>query len=294
MTRILLTGANGQVGRELQRAEWSAGTELTAFGSSDLDITKPGDVADRVAATSPDVIVNAAAYTGVDTAEDEPELAHAVNATAVGYLAEAANRHGAALVHLSTDYVFDGSKTDWYDESDPTCPIGVYGKSKAAGEEAADLAERSAVLRTAWVYGALGSNFVTTMLRLAGERDELGVVDDQYGCPTSAADIATAVVTIAEALSSPSPPRHRLYHVCSSTDATWHQFAMAIFEASTVGFDGVCRKLTTPEYPTKATRPANSRLRSSRLAEEFGLVLPAWQIALPPVVAELEQGTTSS
>jgi dTDP-4-dehydrorhamnose reductase len=291
--KVLVTGANGQVGRELQRAAWPEGTILQPFASDQLDITDEAAVMEVVAATTPDVIVNAAAYTAVDTAEDEPDRAHLVNATAVGHLAAAADTSGAALIHLSTDYVFDGSKSGWYDETDPTCPIGAYGRSKAAGERAARSAQRAVVLRTAWVYGALGNNFVTTMLRLARERDELGVVDDQFGCPTATADIAAAVITLAIAFDSPTPPQHDLYHACSPDDASWHEFAMAVFEASRAGFDGVCKKLTTPEYPTKAVRPANSRLRSQRLADEFGLTLPSWRTSLPLVVSELEESTTA-
>lgn len=289
--RVLITGANGQVGRELQRVIWPAGTVLLPLSSDQLDITDRDAVMEIVVEARPDVMVNAAAYTGVDTAEDEPDRAHLVNATAVGHLVAAADQNGVALIHLSTDYVFDGSKDDWYVETDPTAPIGAYGHSKAAGEQAARSAQRSAVLRTAWVYGALGNNFVTTMLRLARERDELGVVDDQFGCPTAAGDIAAAVAVLAVAFCSPSPPRHDLYHVCSPDDASWHEFAMAIFDSSEVGFDGVCKKLTTPEYPTKAVRPPNSRLRSERLAEEFGLTLPSWRTSLPLVVAELEERT---
>ena len=286
---VLITGANGQLGRELQRAAWPDDVSVTALASAELDIANADAVTETVARINPTVIVNAAAYTGVDTAEDEEERATLVNATAVGHLAAAADAVSAALVHVSTDYVFDGSKTTWYVEDDPLTPIGAYGRSKAAGETAALTAERSVVLRTAWVYGALGSNFVTTMLRLASERDVLGVVDDQYGCPTATADIAAAIVRVCEAFAHGAAPPERIYHVCSPEDASWHEFAMATFEHSVHGFNGVCNKLTTPEYPTKATRPPNSRLDSSRLRRDFDLTLPSWRVSLPLVVAELQQ-----
>lgn len=287
--KVLITGANGQLGRDLQRAPWRAGTEFTALTSADLDITNRSAVEAAVERIAPAVIVNAAAYTAVDHAEDDEVRATLVNGTAVGHLATAANQISAALIHVSTDYVFDGSKTAWYVEDDPLVPIGAYGRSKAAGEAAALAADRSVVLRTAWVYGALGSNFVTTMLRLAGERDVLGVVDDQYGCPTATADIAAAIVRFTEAFADGAAPPERVYHVCSPDDASWHEFAMAIFEHSSDGFDGVCNKLTTAEYPTKAVRPPNSRLDSSRLEQDLGLVLPSWRASLPLVIAELQQ-----
>lgn len=289
MTRVLVTGAGGQLGRELQRAEWPAGMVVTALDSARLDITDPGAVREIIDELRPEVIVNAAAYTAVDRAEDDEAGAMLVNGDGVRHLAAAADRVGAALIHVSTDYVFDGTKAAWYVEDDPLAPIGAYGRSKAAGEAAALDADRSVVLRTAWVYGALGSNFVTTMLRLAAERDELGVVDDQFGCPTATADIASTIVAFTARFAEDAAPPDRIYHVCSPDDATWHEFAMAIFAASADGFDGVCKKLTTAEYPTTAKRPANSRLDSSRLARDLGITLPSWRSSLPLVVAELQQ-----
>ncbi len=289
MTRVLITGAGGQLGQEVKRAKWPAGTVVAAPALGELDITDPAIVRRLVDEFVPDMIVNAAAYTAVDRAEDDEARAMAVNRDGVRNLVDAADRLEAALIHVSTDYVFDGSKSGWYVEDDPLAPLGAYGRSKAAGEAAALRAGRSVVLRTAWVYGALGSNFVTTMLRLAAEREEIGVVDDQFGCPTAAADIASAIVTVVSAFKDGAAPPERIYHVCSPDDATWHEFAVAIFDASIHGFDGTCKKLTTPEYPTKAKRPANSRLDSSRLARDFGLVLPSWRESLPLVVAELQE-----
>lgn len=289
MSEILVTGAAGQLGRELARADWPAGIAVAALDSRQLDITDASAVARTVAQIRPRVIVNAAAYTAVDQAEDDEERAMAVNGTAVGYLAEAADRAGALLVHVSTDYVFDGTKAGWYVESDPLAPLGVYGRSKAVGEAQALRAEQSVVLRTAWVYSAVGRNFVATMLRLAADRDELGVVDDQVGCPTSAADLAAAIVDLVDAssLGRVALPSS-LYHAASPEQASWHQLAMATFEVSNQGFGGVCRRLQTQEYPTRALRPANSRLSSARLADDLGITLPPWSRSLPAVVAELE------
>ncbi len=243
---------------------WPDATILDPMTSAQLDSTDEAAVSQIVAASRPDVIVNAAAYTEVDTAEDEPDRAQLANATAVEHLAAAADQNGAALIHVSNDYVFDGTKSDRYDETDATCPIRTYGRSKAAGEQAARSAKRWMVPRTAWVYGALRNNFVTTMLRLARERDQLGVVDNQFGCPAAAGDIAAVVAT---AFGSSTPPQHDPCHVCTCDDTSWHNFAMAIFEASVAGFRAVCEKLTTPEYPTNAVRPMNSRLRSQRLTD---------------------------
>ncbi len=283
---VVITGANGQVGRELMRAEWPSDVTVVGLTSSELDITDSAAVEATIDAIAPAVIVNAAAYTAVDKAEDDEERATAVNGHAVDHLAAAADRSGALLVHYSTDYVFDGSKDGWYVEGDPLNPIGAYGRSKAHGEAAAASTARHLVLRTAWVYGALGNNFVTTMLRLASERDELGVVADQFGCPTSAADIAAATVDLVahEAASSAAG----VVHVASPDDADWHTFAMAVFDTSANGFSGVCKQLTTAEYPTKAVRPANSRLATDRLNSLIGRQLPSWRTSLSTVVAELE------
>lgn len=295
--KVAVTGDGGQVGRELNRADWllpltEAGmsdAEVVGFDVAELDITDRHAVLAVMARERPDVIVNAAAYTAVDRAEDEPEQAMAVNATAVGHLAEAANRCDAMLIHISTDYVFDGSKDGWYVETDSANPLGVYGRTKLAGEQQALQADRSMVLRTAWVYGALGSNFVTTMLRLARERDEIGVVADQIGCPTAAADIAATIVKLVAAThGGRDHPANRLYHLASPTAVSWFDLAKAVFAASRSGYGGVCRPLTTAQYPTRATRPANSRLDCTRLASDFGIELPPLEQSLKSVVAELE------
>lgn len=285
---VLITGANGQVGRELQRASWPTGWRVTGLGSSDLDITNRNDVDRIIDELKPSVVVNAAAYTAVDAAETDEERATAVNSAGVANLAEALNRHDGLLIHVSTDYVFDGTKTGRYLESDPVAPVGAYGRSKAAGEQAAALANHSVTLRTAWVYGALGSNFVTTMLRLAQEREQIGVVDDQVGCPTSAADIAATSVALATTWLANRTLPSALYHVASPDTGSWFEVAREVFDSSNHGFGGELRALTTEEYPTAAVRPANSTLDTSRLKNELGIELPPWRDSLRAVVQELE------
>jgi dTDP-4-dehydrorhamnose reductase len=287
---VLVTGAAGQLGRELLRAPWGAGIEVCGYGSAGLDISNQAAVHGVVDELQPSVIVNAAAYTDVDRAEDDPVQAELVNATAVKTLAQAANRAAAQLVHISTDYVFDGTRPGWYVETDPLNPLGVYGRTKAAGEEAAQQAEKLVILRTAWVYGALGSNFVTTMLRLASEKEEIGVVDDQIGCPTSAADLARAVVDVVERTAyGDDPAPQRLYHLAGPDAVTWFGFARAVFERSRHGFNGFHRRLTTAEYPTRARRPANSRLDSSLIDDHLGIRLSPLADALSAVVTEVEE-----
>lgn len=291
---VLVTGAAGQLGTELQRALWPDGMSIVALTSAELDIANRGAVLATVTRLRPSVVVNAAAYTAVDKAEDEEDRALLVNSTAVGFLAEAANAVGALLIHVSTDYVFDGSKPGWYHEDDPLVPIGAYGRTKAAGEAAALTAGKSMVLRTAWVYSAHGSNFVKTMLRLARDRRELGVVADQIGCPTSAADIAGAIVELVRIHRDvPEADLPRVLHVAAPDDASWHQFAMAIFELAGVDDGLTVRQLTTAEYPTRALRPANSRLDTKRLGTLLGRTLPPWRTSLAAVVEELTAELTA-
>jgi dTDP-4-dehydrorhamnose reductase len=287
MTRVLVTGAGGQVGRELQRAAWPPGFDLSPVDHSQLDITDESAVRALFERVRPAIVVNAAAYTAVDKAEDAPDAAFAVNRTGVVHLARAAEQCGAYLLHLSTDHVFDGSKAGWYVESDAVNPLGVYGRSKLDGERAALQWPRTIVLRTAWVYSALGTNFVRTMLRLARERQVISVVADQIGCPTSARDLATALVSVAGA-SLDGALEGQLLHVASPAEATWHELARAVFRASAQGFNGELRAITTPEYPTRARRPANSRLDSGRLHATLGIQLPDWRDSVVKVVAELE------
>ena len=274
---------------------------MIAVGPPELDLAAPDDdaVHAALAATKPDAIVNAAAHTAVDKAESEPDLAFAINATGAGAVARAAARLDVPLVHISTDYVFSGDKAEPYLEIDPTGPTGVYGASKLAGEQAvmasgADLA----ILRTAWVYSPFGANFVKTMLRLAGTRDELGVVDDQRGCPTSALDLADAAIAVLANLKASSDPSLRgLFHATGSGEGSWADLAVAVFEASAAngGPSAKVNRIATADYPTPAKRPANSRLDCSRLAELHGVRLPDWRASVDQVTARLvTQGTVTT
>ncbi|MTI45766.1 dTDP-4-dehydrorhamnose reductase [Roseibium hamelinense] len=286
MTGMLVLGANGQVGRQLVRGASEQGLAATALTRSDLDITNQQAVEDSVLRLKPDVVVNAAAYTAVDRAESEPEKALAVNAEGPGYLAEACARQGAVLVHLSTDYVFDGKKTGAYTESDEVAPLGVYGRSKEAGEQAIRRhLDRHIILRTSWVYGLDGNNFVKTMLRLATEREEVSVVADQVGCPTWAGDLAGAVFAAAGKRHHRAEDREFFgtFHCAGDGQTSWHGFAEAIFRhARARGFQvpRVLNKISSAEYPAAAPRPANSVLDCSRFAHTYGYRMPRWEESL--------------
>jgi dTDP-4-dehydrorhamnose reductase len=263
--------------------------EIVPLGRPELDLAGPSAaIVAAIKAAAPDVIVSAAAYTQVDKAESEPELAFAVNEGGARALARAAHELGVPLVHLSTDYVFNGSKQTSYVEEDQPAPTGVYGASKLVGEQAV-LREHdnSAVLRTAWVYSPFGANFVKTMLRLAADRDEVRVVADQRGNPTSALDIADGVLRVAANLCAGSDPAQRgIFHMTGSGDASWAEFAEAIFTASAEigGPSAVVTHITTADYPTPAKRPSNSRLDSSKIACAHGVRFPDWRSSLQQVV----------
>ena len=283
MSTVLVTGANGQVGQELQRADWPDGVSVVGLTRTDLDIADRAAVAAALRTHAPEVVVNAAAYTAVDRAEDEAEAAFRVNRDGVEVLNELTAEANIGFIHLSTDYVFDGAKNGWYVETDATNPTGVYGASKAAGERIVLTRPDAIVLRTAWVYGALGPNFVRTMLRLAAERDQLGVVDDQVGTPTAAADIAAAIVTIVDS----GLERGGLFHCAAPDEATWWDLADAAITGAGLADGVTIDKLTTEQYPTAAARPANSRLASGKLADAYGVTLPPWRTSLAAVLREL-------
>lgn len=282
--RILLTGRNGQVGWELQKTLAPLG-ELTAPGRAELDLRDGARIDEAVRAVGPDVIVNAAAYTAVDKAESEREAAFAVNAVAPRILAEAAKRSGALLVHYSTDYVFDGTKATPYLEDDAPNPLNVYGESKLAGERAIQASGcRYLILRTSWVYGARGSNFLLTILRLAAQRQELRVVDDQIGAPTTSAAIAAATGEIL----SRHPGARGIYHFASSGKTSWCGFAREILGAS----ENPARVVPIPasEFPAPARRPRNSLLNCTKLARDCQIAQRPWQDGLRAVLRELEDG----
>jgi dTDP-4-dehydrorhamnose reductase len=287
--RILITGKNGQVGRELSRLYEGRG-EVVSVGRDECDLSNQQSLRDLVRQVKPAVIVNAAAYTAVDQAERERELCFAVNATAPQVLAQEAAQLDALLIHYSTDYVFDGEKTGPYLESDPISPVSVYGASKVAGETAiAVTAGRYLVLRTSWVYGAHGKNFFRTMLRLGAERPALRVVDDQTGAPTSAPAIATATARLVEqyaGLGANLPAG--IYHMTAGGSTSWCGFARAIFTAGVLSAQPRVEAISTSEYPTPAKRPANSVLDNGKFAHAFGFRLAPWQDQLEEVVSEIQ------
>lgn len=286
--RIAVTGRNGQVVTSLiERAPLDV--KIVTLGRPELDLADPATIGPAIAAAGPDVIVSAAAYTAVDNAETEPELAQAINGIAPGKIGEAAAVRHIPVIHLSTDYVFSGDKLSPYVETDPTAPGTIYGRTKLSGEEALRAAtDNHLILRTAWVYSPFGANFVKTMLRLAGTRDEVRVVADQLGCPTSAFDIADAILALAPRLATDDGPRG-VFHLVGSGEADWAAFACAIFAESRAlgGPSTNVVPITTAEYPTPARRPANSRLATHKLRTDFGLVLPPWQASLRGIVGRL-------
>ncbi|MEX2151175.1 MAG: dTDP-4-dehydrorhamnose reductase [Steroidobacteraceae bacterium] len=275
--KILLTGPTGQVGAALLETQPRLG-EVVAASHARLDLANPDSIRKAVRAARPEVIVNAAAYTAVDRAESERDTAFAVNATAPGILAEEARRAGALLVHYSTDYVFDGAKATPYVEEDEPDPINVYGASKLAGERAiAASGCRYLILRTSWVYGPRGSNFYLTMLRLARDRAELRVVDDQVGAPTSSLEIARATAQLLRR------DAQGLYHMSAAGETSWCGFARAILARAGLATPVVA--IRTEDYPAPARRPRNSRLDCSRLRAEHGVALAPWDEALAEVTS---------
>jgi dTDP-4-dehydrorhamnose reductase len=273
--KILLVGRNGQVGRELARSLAPLG-EVQAVGREQLELTDANAIRKTVRDAAPEVIVSAAAYTAVDRAESEPDLAFSVNANAPGVLAAEAARLGALLVHYSTDYVFDGTKSGPYTEVDAPHPLNVYGASKLAGEQAiAASGCRYLILRTSWVYGPHGSNFMLTILRAARERPELRVVDDQVGAPTSSAAIARATARLL------AIRPEGLYHMTAAGRTSWYGFAKAILARAGIGTPVI--PISTEQYPSAARRPRNSLLDNSRLRAACGVALAPWEEGLAEV-----------
>ncbi|MCL4758678.1 MAG: dTDP-4-dehydrorhamnose reductase [Rhodocyclaceae bacterium] len=294
--RLLVTGALGQVGFELVRSLMPLG-EVRGLRRQDCDLSNPEAIASTVAAFRPDVIVNAAAYTAVDHAEHEEPLAHVVNATAPGLLAEVAQRLGALLVHYSTDYVFDGAKDQPWTEDDPVGPLNAYGRSKLAGERAIARTDCDyLILRTSWVFASRGGNFVRTMLRLGAERESLRIVGDQIGAPTWARNIADAtaqIVVHAQAERNEGSFERGVYHLASAGETSWHGFASAIFDHVRTHCTAQPMKvrdivpIPASEYPLPALRPANSRLDCGKLERRYGIVMPPWRDALARCLEEI-------
>ncbi len=292
--KIVVTGSTGQVGRELCQVLPALG-DVVAWDRSRADLERPDDVVALLAHERPDVIVNAAAYTAVDKAESEPERAMLVNATAVAAIAAEARRQNAVLVHYSTDYVFDGTARGRYREADPTGPLSIYGASKLAGERAiVEAGCRTYVFRTSWVYATHGHNFLRTMLRLAADRDELAVVADQHGVPTSAGLLARLTADVLGRCAHPAQAiPFGLYHLVPSGETTWHGYASLVLDAARAAGMPVrvqpdrIKALTTVEYPTAARRPANSRLCTDKLEAALARNLPRWEDDVLAAVAEL-------
>lgn len=289
MPRILLLGASGQLGIEISRAQIPARWTLSALGRDMLDLSEPAAVAAAIEAAKPDAIINASAYTAVDKAEAEPELAFALNRDAPAAMAQAAARLGVPLIHVSTDYVFSGDKPTPYVEDDPRQPANVYGRSKAEGEVAVlEAWDRAAVVRTSWVFSAHRANFLKTMLRLGETRDDVGVVSDQYGRPTHAGDLARGCIALAERLLDGDAGAAGVFHFAGKGDATWADFADVIFtETQSYGRGRVrVRRILTAEYPTPAARPTNSRLDTAKI-EALGIVPADWRDGVRDSVREL-------
>ena len=284
--RALVFGRTGQVAVELQRLA-GPDFEVEALGRDAADLADPASCAAHVARSRADVVINAAAYTAVDRAESEPELAMTVNGEAPGALARACAEQGLPFLHVSTDYVFDGAPGRAWREDDPVGPLGAYGRSKLAGEQAVSAAGGShAILRTSWVFAAHGANFVKTMLRVGAERERLTVVDDQIGGPTAAADIAAALATMARAFAQ-GRGTPGIFHFCGAPPVSWRGFASEIFAQSGWARTPEVAPIRTEDWPTPAARPRNSVLDCSRIADVYGVAQPDWRIGLRKVLDEI-------
>lgn len=289
--RLLITGGEGQLGTELIAQAKAHGAEVLAPTLAQMDLTDPAQIDAFWDAFQPEALINAAAYTAVDRAETEPGLAFAVNATAPAHLAKRCRRAGIPLIHISTDYVFDGKKGSPYLEEDPLSPLGVYGRSKAEGESAVRSAlDRHLIIRTAWLYSAHGVNFVKTVLRLAAERNELRIVDDQLGSPTSAADLAGALLSIAGRLGAGAALPWGTYHYCGNGVTSWcgltrHVLEILVAQGRLTSFR--LTPITTAQYPTPARRPAYSALDCRRIETAFGIIRPSWQASVEKTVLQL-------
>lgn len=285
--KVLIIGAGGQVGKELVLAAKELKIDLTAFGRAGLDITNPERVAGVICEHQPTIVINAAAYTAVDKAEDEPELAERVNSDAVGVLAAVCHMEKIPLIHISTDYVFDGGADAPYDELSAVHPTGVYGKTKLSGEQKIQsLCERYIIMRTSWVFGRFEQNFVKTMLRLSESHQTISVVADQQGKPTCARDIANALMAVAIEIDKGATD-WGVYHFAGDVPVTWHHFAETIFDLAAKPTK--VNAITTADYPTKAKRPAYSVLDTTKIQKTFGIEVPSWKASLAEVINELKE-----
>ena len=288
---ITVIGSNGQLGWELVRQGKQQGYDVLAMDYPDIDITDPGSIKDRISTKETECIINAAAYTAVDKAESEPKKAFAVNGDGPEYLARQCEDLGLPLVHISTDYVFDGTQTTGYSEQDPISPLGAYGESKAAGEESVrEFSTKHIILRTAWLYGVHGQNFVKTILALMRNRSVVKVVADQYGCPTYAADLADAILSVTAKIIADKSTSWGTYHYCGSGKTSWYGFAQAIklfssqYERLTLG---ELVPIKTVEYPLPAKRPANAVLDCHKIMKEFNIKTRPWKVSLEQMISAL-------
>ncbi|OOG63077.1 dTDP-4-dehydrorhamnose reductase [Sinorhizobium sp. A49] len=290
MRRILITGGTGQVGTELRNRPWPSDIELVAPTRQELDLSDCDAIEELITAGDFCAVINSGAYTAVDRAESDVATAWKVNALAPAVIAAATKRQGIPLIHVSTDYVFDGSKDGPYLEDDHVAPLGVYGGSKEAGEQAVRTGNpRHVILRTAWVFSAHGANFVKTMLRLGAERSEIRVVDDQRGSPTAASDIALALNHISLRLVEDREPHYGTYNFVNSGEATWYGLACELFaQREQAGYAvPILKPIGTSDYPTPARRPANSSLSTEKLLRDFGIEATTWQDALRRTLASM-------
>ena len=283
--KVLITGASGMTGAELTRQATAKGWDVVAFSRNELDITDSTAVDGTIAHERPDVIFNTAAYTAVDAAESAPDLAMEVNGAGAGILSRAARVHGAGMIHISTDYVFDGEATTAYKPDDRVAPINVYGESKLAGEIAVkEECPNHVIVRTSWVYSHEGRNFLRTMLRVAGEKREIRVVNDQHGCPTSSHDLAAALIRVAERMAESKVAG--TYHFCNADPTTWYEFADAIFDERG-GDRPQLIPISSEDFPTAAERPRWSVLDTTSFEKTFGLRPRAWREALKETMEKL-------
>ena len=291
--KLLITGAHGQVGSDLVTLAIAAGYIVSAASRSELDISQQSIVTSFLEDIKPDLVINAAAYTAVDKAEEEQDLAYAINRDGAKYLAIACARQNIPLFHISTDYVFDGTQAEPYKETDTPSPLGVYGNSKWQGEEAIrEQLHDYIILRVAWVFGEHGNNFVKTMLRLGNERDSLSIVADQSGGPTPAKNIAETLITLARQYQESKTLKWGTYHYCGSPQTTWFDFADNIFrqakDLNLLNKNIKLTPITTEQYPTAAKRPANSMLDCSAIKATFNINMPDWRMALKTILTNLQ------
>lgn len=285
--KVLVTAAQGQVGHALMCLAQGSPVEVISLTRTQLDITDPRSIQTSIGQVKPDVLINAAAYTAVDKAESDQPAAWRVNETGPENLAQACKQAGIPLIHISTDYVYSGEQTQPYTESDPTDPLSVYGASKLAGDEAiVSILDEHIILRTSWVFGRHGNNFVKTMLRLGKDRDELGIIDDQHGGPTAAEDIAETILELCESIQA-GKAAWGLYHYSGQPATTWYGFASAIFDrAKSMGFDlGVKLKaITTQDYPTPAKRPKSTILDCNKIKIRYNIDQSDWRARLDAII----------